>query len=92
VARHAGSTHPSRQLALLVRIQDLVRGGSQFVMATHSPLLLAFPGATILSLDGGAIEAVPYEQTEHFQVTRRFLMDHQRALAELLEEDGDADE
>lgn len=69
-----------------------MRGGSQFVMATHSPLLLAFPGATILSLDGGAIEAVPYEQMEHFQVTRRFLMDHQRALAELLEEDGDADE
>jgi predicted ATPase len=77
---------PSRQLALLVRIHDLVRAGSQFIIATHSPFLLAFPGATILSLDGDAIEEVRYEETEHYQVARRFLLDHERSLQELLGE------
>lgn len=80
---------PSRQLALLVRIHDLVASGSQFILATHSPLLLAYPDATILSFDGDAVEEIEYEQTEHFQVSRRFLLDHRRALAGLLETDAE---
>jgi predicted ATPase len=77
---------PSRQLALLVRIRDLVSAGSQFIIATHSPLLLASPGAMILSLDGDLVEEVAYEDTEHFQVSRRFLLDHRSALAQLFDE------
>lgn len=77
---------PSRQLALLVRIHDLVASGSQFIIATHSPMLLAYPRAMILSLDDEVIQEVEYEETEHFQVSRRFLLDHQRALAQLLGE------
>lgn len=75
---------PSRQLALLVRLHDLVAAGSQFIIATHSPLLLAYPGAIILSLDGETVQEVEYQETEHFQVSRRFLLDHERVLTELL--------
>jgi predicted ATPase len=80
---------PSRQLALLVRIHDLVASDSQFIIATHSPLLLAYPGAMILSLDGETVQEIDYEETEHFQVSRRFLLDHQRVLAELLDDTAD---
>jgi predicted ATPase len=75
---------PSRQLALLVRIHDLVQAQSQFIIATHSPILLAYPGATIYSLDGGSMSQVEYEDTEHFQIAKRFLSDHKRAVSELL--------
>lgn len=80
---------PTRQLALLVRIHDLVASGCQFIIATHSPLLLACPGASILSLDGEAVEQIEYEETEHYQVSRRFLLDHRRALAQLLKDSTD---
>ena len=80
---------PSRQLALLVRIRDLVTAGSQFIIATHSPLLLAYPGAVILSLDGDAVEEVAYEETEHFQVSRRFLLDHEQVITDLLDDATD---
>jgi predicted ATPase len=74
---------------LLVRIHDLVASGSQFIIATHSPLLLAYPGAMILSLDAENVEEIEYEATEHFQISRRFLLDHQRVLAELLDSTAD---
>lgn len=77
---------PSRQLALMVRIHDLNASGSQFIIATHSPLLLAYPGAMILSLDGEVVEEMEYEETEHFQVSRRVLLDHTRAMAALLDD------
>ena len=60
---------PQRQLALMVKIKELMDGGSQFIIATHSPILLAMPGADILSFDKGAISEIQYEETEHFQVT-----------------------
>ncbi len=75
---------PTRQLALLVRIHDLAQAESQFVIATHSPILLAYPGATIFSLDPDGIRETEYEDTEHYQVTRRFLADHRAMLNELL--------
>jgi predicted ATPase len=66
---------PSRQLALLVFVDQLVRQkGSQLVIATHSPILMAYPDATIYQLrPEGEITQVAYEDTEHFQVTRDFL-------------------
>jgi predicted ATPase len=79
---------PSRQLALLARIHQLAMAGSQFIIATHSPLLLAFPGALILSLEAKGIREVTYEETEHFVVTRRFLQDHRSMLRQILGEEG----
>jgi predicted ATPase len=76
---------PTRQLALITRMHELVSQNSQFVIATHSPLLLAYPGATIYSLEVDGIRKVAYEDTEHYQITRRFLADHRAMLARLLE-------
>jgi predicted ATPase len=46
---------------------------AQFVIATHSPILLTLPGATVLSIDEGQLRAVSYRDTEHYQLTRDFL-------------------
>lgn len=66
---------PSRQLAALVRIHELVGGASQFVIATHSPILMAYPNATILSVGAHGLVPVRYEDTEHYVLTRQFLND-----------------
>jgi predicted ATPase len=79
---------PSRQLSVLLRMHDLVRQQSQFLIATHSPILLGYPGADILLLDESGIRRVPYEETEHFVVTREFLNHRDRMLSELLSEPG----
>lgn len=63
---------PMRQLTLLIEINNLVNNNSQFIIATHSPLLLAYPGAQIYSLDRG-IEMIDYTETEHYKLTRSFL-------------------
>ena len=76
---------PTRQLALLARMHDLVNSGSQFIIATHSPILMAYPGATIYSLEIDGISTVAYEATEHYQVTRRFLIDRETMLRELFD-------
>lgn len=77
---------PTRQLALLARIHQLVRDASQFIIATHSPILLAYPDATIYELTDAAIRAVAYTDTEHYAVTRQFLNNHASMLAKLLKE------
>ena len=64
---------PTRQLGFIAAIKQMVENDSQFIIATHSPIILAFPGATILSFDGGAIHPVRYEQLEHVNLTRDFL-------------------
>ena len=65
---------PQRQLALLRILHHLTAPRiAQFVIATHSPILLTFPGATVLSLDNGRIEEVDYRDTDHYRVTRDFL-------------------
>jgi predicted ATPase len=78
---------PSRQLAALRAIHQLVLGSSQFIIATHSPILLAYPNAKIVLFDGSGISEVAYEDTEHFVVTRDFLNHHPRRLEQLLEDD-----
>ena len=75
---------PTRQLALLARMHDLIKNGSQLIVATHSPILLAYPDSKILSLDGESILEVSYKETDHYIVTRRFLQDHHKMLQELL--------
>lgn len=76
---------PQRQLAVLARIHDLVNEGSQFVIATHSPLLMAYPDACIYQCGADGVVPVAYEDTEHVRVTRDFLADPQRMLRGLLE-------
>jgi predicted ATPase len=77
---------PTRQMAALVRIHDLVREGAQFIIATHSPILMAYPDATILGVGPDGLAPVRYEDTEHYAVTRRFLNDPAGMLRRLLDE------
>ena len=74
---------PMRQLVLLGEMDRLVRSGSQLIVATHAPMLMAFPGARVLDCDA-ALAETPYDRTLHFQLMRRFLMNPERMLAELL--------
>jgi predicted ATPase len=65
---------PQRQLVLLTHMSMLVANGrTQFIMATHSPILLTFPNARILSFDGDAVREVALEETSHFQITKGIL-------------------
>ena len=75
---------PNRQLSVLTRIHDLVRQKSQFIVATHSPILMAYPDAYIYSFTSAGIQRIAYEETEHFRVTRNFLVNPQRMLNVLL--------
>jgi predicted ATPase len=69
---------PKTQIALLDLLTKLSQAGhAQFLIATHSPILLACPGATIYSFDESPIAPVPYEQTDHYRVYRDFMRDHQ---------------
>jgi predicted ATPase len=87
---------PQRQLALLVRLHQLVQSGSQLVISTHSPILLAYPRSTIYLLDRAGIRPTRYEETEHYAVTRAFLQDPAGRLRKLFADadagaDADAD-
>lgn len=74
---------PQRQMALIGLILDGVRANAQFVIATHSPILMALPGAQLLVLDNGAIRECEYEQLEHVTFTRDFLNAPERYLRHL---------
>ncbi|MBB3120439.1 AAA family ATPase [Pseudoduganella violacea] len=78
---------PNRQLAALSAIDQLVKQDSQFIIVTHSPILLSYPNAKILCFDSGGITEMAYEDTEHYAVTRDFLNHYQRRLQQLLEPD-----
>jgi len=75
---------PQRQLSLLSIIHRLASQGTQFLVATHSPILMAYPGALIYQLGVNGIKRVAYEDTEHFQITRDFLNDRDRYFRHLL--------
>jgi len=65
---------PARQLSFLTIIWDLARSGhAQFIIATHSPIILSYPGATILTLDAERISNIEYKETSHYKLTRQFL-------------------
>ncbi len=74
---------PQRQLSLLAMMFDLVAEGAQFIIATHSPMLLAFPGARIYSFDEIPVAPVPWSETDHVRLTREFLADPERYLRNL---------
>lgn len=76
---------PARLLRLMCNMKRLVDRNSQFIIATHSPILMAFPGAEVLELTEDGIHSVSYKETEHYIITRRFLEAPERMLQELFE-------
>jgi predicted ATPase len=78
---------PTSQLAALARIHDLVSQGSQFLIATHSPILMAYPGATIYACEETGINRIAYQDTEHYRITRDFLQAPEQFFRELLNAD-----
>jgi predicted ATPase len=77
---------PNRQLSFLVMLKDKIDKGGQFIIATHSPILLAYPNATILNFDDGHIRPVAYDDLEHVTITRSFLNNPQAYLRHLFED------
>jgi predicted ATPase len=79
---------PARQLTLLKIIHDLeTQGDAQFIIATHSPILLGYPDADIYSFDHGQISKIDYEETDHYTITKYFLENRKRFLYELFKEE-----
>jgi len=74
---------PKRQLQFLVLLHEYVQRGGQFVIATHSPIIMAYPDARIYQLDDDGIREVAYLDTEHYLIARGFLSNPQRSLNEL---------
>lgn len=77
---------PMRLLTLIAEINTLVKKNSQFIIATHSPILMAFPMAQILEFSKDGIKNVDYQETEHYKITKQFLDNPERMLHYLLEE------
>lgn len=83
---------PARQLAFLKIIHDLAsKGDAQFIIATHSPILLGYPEAQILNFDDSSIQETSYEDTEHYNLTLNFLTGRERFLYELFRSDVEDD-
>jgi predicted ATPase len=81
---------PQRQLSFLKIIHDLERPGhAQFLISTHSPIILSYPGALLFSLDGETIRDIDYRETEHYRVTRDFLNSPERYFKHLFDTAGD---
>ena len=78
---------PNRQLSFLARLHELVGRRSQFIIATHSPIILGYPEAWIYRVSGHGLERVEYEDTEHVQVTRGFLNRRETFLKILLSDE-----
>jgi predicted ATPase len=80
---------PQRQLAFLILIHDTLRDykDAQFIISTHSPILLGYPNSQVLSFDGGRIHEIPFDQTDAWQIARRFLTNRDGLLKTLLEDD-----
>ena len=77
---------PSRQMTALAQVHELVRQGSQFIIATHSPILMAYPHAILYHFSEEGIASMAYTDTEHFRVTRDFLNRHETMLNVLIGE------
>lgn len=78
---------PQRQLALLRIIHDLCKNPeSQFIIATHSPILLAYPSSTIYSCDGNRLGVIGYKDTKHYEITKGFLDNPDQYLKHLFSE------
>ncbi len=84
---------PQRQLSFLSVIHELETSGhAQFIIATHSPIILSYPSAVLFSFDGDAIEQIAYHDSEHYRVTRDFLNAPERYFKHLFDDQDDKDE
>ena len=81
---------PKRQLQFLGLLHDYIRRGGQFVIATHSPIIMAYPDARIYLLDAEGVRESAYKETDHYLVTRGFLSNPERSLSVLLSEAQEA--
>ena len=77
---------PTRQLTLLARMNQLCKSKSQFIIATHSPIILAYPDAQIYQVTNTGLELTKYEDTEHYAITKSFLLNPERMLNELFKD------
>ncbi|MNO59108.1 DNA replication and repair protein RecF [compost metagenome] len=76
---------PFRQMAMLSRIHDLVHKQSQFIISTHSPILMAYPDSAIYQLTPEGIQEVTLEETDHYVIMKEFVNNRERMLGELLD-------
>lgn len=76
---------PQRQLSLLIEISECAKNGSQFIIVTHSPILLGIPNANIYTFDNGPIHSCSYEETNSYQVMKMFINNKDDLLRRLLE-------
>ena len=80
-------SHGESFLSLLCIMDELVKKNSQLIIATHSPILMAYPDAEILEFNENGVEPREYRDTDHYRLTKRFLDDPERMLKMLLEEE-----
>jgi len=78
---------PSRQMSFLTLMHDLIKEDSQFIIATHSPIILGYPDADIWQASKFGLEKVAYQDTEHFQITRQFLNNRDLMLDVILDDE-----
>lgn len=83
---------PQNQLVMLRRLHQLVDQGCQIIMSTHSPILMAYPGARIYGLDGDGIQVINCRDTSHFAITRRMVLDPDGYLKEIFAADEESGE
>ena len=76
---------PNRQMSILTLTHELVKQGSQFIISTHSPILLSYPSSTIYEIGDTGLEETSYEETATFQISQQFLNNHKKMLDVLLE-------
>jgi predicted ATPase len=76
---------PQRQLSLLINLNEMSSSGSQFIIATHSPILLGLPGATILNFDGDALTPCTWEETDSYRITEMFINRRDSVMRRLME-------
>jgi predicted ATPase len=76
---------PAKQLALLVRMDELIQKNAQFIIATHAPIVMAYPDSLLYQLTDGVFEAMKCEETEHFKVMKTFLDNPKGMVSMLLE-------
>ena len=76
---------PMRLMTLIVEIDNLLKNNSQFIIATHSPILMAFPDAEILQFSESGIEKVKYYETEHYKITKLFIEEPEKMIHHLID-------
>lgn len=81
------SLSPTRQLSFMAIMNRLIQENCQFIIASHSPILLAFPNASIYQVSDSGVDAIDYEDTESYQITKAFLKSPDRMFKQLFDED-----